>query len=85
MSNALMKLTAILVFAVVAGRCIAAPPPCKALADKASPNANCVDTPRSNAAGKSADGSGNTKDQAKPRGASGGSAGGPNPGAAPAK
>ena len=71
MSIALKKLTAILVFAGVAAPCVAAPPPCKVLADKASPNADCVDTPRSNA-GKSADGSGKTKDKAAPRSASGG-------------
>lgn len=81
MSNALKKITAMLVFAAVAAPCIAAPPPCKALADKASPNANCVDTPRSNAAGKGTDSSGRTKDKAEPRRASGGA----NQGAGPDK
>lgn len=81
MLNVLKKPAATLVFAVVAGTCIAAPPPCKALADKASPNANCVDTPSSNAAGKGTDSSGRTKDKAEPRRASGGA----NPGAGPDK
>ncbi len=81
MSNVLKKFTAGLAFAVAAGQCVAAPPPCKALADKASPNANCVDTPRGNAAGKGTDSSGRTKEKAEPRSASGGA----NKGAGPEK